>query len=130
MTKALKVVMIVLGVILILMGLINILMPDLVAETHGIAESTGYIKWLGAILGVFFITAGVWVVIVGRDPLRNIYWVKFLITLCILGIVANIYTIGRGYVDFSQVVQHIILDAIFAVALLVLYPWRAARSGE
>jgi hypothetical protein len=130
MTKALKVVMIIFGVIMIIMGLMNLIMPEQVADMHGVAEISGYVKWLSAIAGVCFIAAGVWVVVAGRDPLRNIYWVKFLITLLIIALIANIYAIGQGYVEFSQVVQHIIMDVVFAAALLALYPWRAARFSE
>jgi len=36
----------------------------------------------------------------------------------------------QGTVDFSQDRVGIIEDAVFAVAFLALYPYRAARGGE
>ncbi|MFC1962027.1 hypothetical protein ACFLWN_03165 [Chloroflexota bacterium] len=130
MVTALKITMIIIGVIAILMGLSNIFLPDQVAKIHGIAESASYSKWLAAIIGVFFIAVGVWVVTAGRDPLNHIYWVKFVITLFSLGLLVNIYAIIRGYVSFNQIGAHIIMDAIFVAALLAFYPWRLALRGK
>ena len=60
----------------------------------------------------------------------NIYWVKFAITKTVLFVVVELYLIIQGYVDFNQIVAAIILDGVFAVLFLVLYPWRAARISE
>jgi hypothetical protein len=127
MTTALKVVMIVYGVILILGGLADIVIPDQVAEMYGLGECPGYVKWMAAGMGTILIAAGVWLIAAGRDPLRHIYWVKFVITKSILTVVVTAYSTAQGYVDFSQVMGLIIVDAVFAVAFLALYPWRAAR---
>ena len=83
MIKALKVVMIVFGVLLILMGIINLFMPEQWAEMHGMGGGPSYVKWMAALSGVFVITVGFWVIVAGRDPIRHINWVKFLITFCI-----------------------------------------------
>jgi hypothetical protein len=130
MTRALKVAMIVIGVIMILLGLNCVFNPDGVAEMHGLAESIGAFKWLAAVFGASLITIGVWAIVAGRDPLRNIYMVKLIITLSILFLVVNIYSTIQGYLDFSAVLPHIILDVVFAAALLICYPWRAARHSE
>lgn len=130
MIKALKVTMIVFGVIVVLVGLANIFVPGLWAGMHGMEESTGYLKWLTALIGAVSITAGVWIIVAGRDPLRHIHWVKFAIMWCILALVIHVYSIIKGYVEFSQIAGFIIVDGGFAVALLALYPWRAARSSQ
>ena len=130
MIRALKVVMIVIGVILILIGLSNIFMPDQIGKMHGFTESIGPLRWLAAVLGAIFIAIGVWAIAASRDPLRNIYMVKLLITANVLLLVVNLYSTFQGYLDFSAALPHIILDVVFAVALLVLYPWRAARISE
>ena len=127
MIKALKVVMIVYGAIGLLLGLGLIFMPDQMAGMAGFGEIPGYTKWYMAVLGATFVAACIWVIAAGRDPLRHIYWVKFVVTLPILLLVINAYSIIKGYVDFSQVGTHLILDVIFTVAFLVLYPWRAGR---
>lgn len=129
MIKALKVVMIVYGVVMILLGLASIIMPDKGAELTGFGEIADYTKWYMAILGAGFIAGGIWIIIAGRDPLGNIIWVKFVITLPILLLVINIYSIIKGYVDFSQINAHIIGDVIFAILFLVFYPWRVKESG-
>ena len=83
-----------------------------------------------AMVGISFIAAGVFLIVAGRDPLRHINWVKLAIWWAILAVVAGLYSIVQGYVNFSQVGVTIILDAVFAVAFLVFYPWRQARSAE
>ena len=128
MTKALKILMIVFGAILVLVGLANILFPGQWGEMHGMREGPGYLMWIVALMGVISITVGVWVIIAGRDPLRDINWVKFAITWCILALVIHIYSIIKGYVGFNQVVGFVIIDAVFAILFLALYPWRRARK--
>ena len=130
MIKALKVVLIVYGALMILMGLLDITAHDLVTEMYGFGEVASYVKWMGELIGAIFIAIGVWVIVAGRDPLRHINWVKFVITVSLLAEVVHIHSILVGYVSFSQVGGGIIFDGIFAVALLALYPWRAARSSE
>jgi hypothetical protein len=130
MIKALKVVMIVYGVILICGGLMDIFAHDVVIRMYGLTEVASFVKWMGEIIGAAFIAIGVWVVAASRDPLRDITWVKLVITKGLLTVVVTVHSIIAGFVDFSQVGQIIILDAVFAVAFLVLYPWRAARISE
>ena len=130
MIKALKVVMIVIGVIMILLGLNCVFNPEGMGKMHGFTESIGIVNWLAGVLGANFIAIGVWLIAAGRDPLRNIYIVKLVITLSILLLVFNLYSVSQGYLGFSAVLPHIILDVIFAVALLICYPWRAARISE
>jgi hypothetical protein len=85
----------------------------------------------GYCFGIIIVIAiGVWAIAAGRDPLRNIYMVKLLITLNILLLILSLYSISQGYLDFSAVLVHIILDVVFAVALLALYPWRGTHSSE
>jgi hypothetical protein len=130
MIRALKVVMIVFGVIMILVGLANLIVPDLQTQMHGVPEGPGYTKWMAAMFGAALVIVGVWVIVAGRDPLQHIYWVKFLITWCIVALVIHIYSIIQGYVDFSQAGVSIIIDGVFAVLLLAFYPWRAVRISE
>jgi hypothetical protein len=96
---------------------------------YGFGEVASYVNWMGEIIGAMFIAIGVWVIAAGRDPLRHINWVKFVITVSLLAVVVSAHSILVGYVDFNQVAGSIIFDGIFAVALLALYPWRAARTG-
>ena len=130
MLKALKVTTMIWGAIGVLGGLAYIIIPDQVAELYGFGQIADYVKWLMAFGGAIFIAAGVWVVVAGRDPLRHINWIKFEITKSILVPVVTGYSIIQGYVRFGQVGAILILFAVFAVALLAFYPWRAARSGE
>ena len=130
MTKALRVVLIVYGAILLVMGLGGIIFPDQISGLFGMEEVTDDIIYLATIISTFSISVGIWLIIAGRDPLGNIYWVKFAITKAVLFVVVELYLIIQGYVDFNQIVAAIILDGVFAVLFLALYPWRAARTSE
>ncbi len=130
MIRALKVVMIVWGALVVLSGLGLIVMPDQIREYAILGETAGQAKWIMSLLGAIWIAAGAWVIVASRDPIRHINWVKFVITMSIIAVVAGVYSIIQGYVEFSQVTVSTLFDGIFAVAFLALYPWRAARSSE
>ena len=130
MLKALKVTMIVYGALGILFGLAYIFIPLELGDMFGYEQGPEYVAAFLAVLGVSFIAPCVFLIAAARDPLRHIYWVKFAILFAILMAVIELYSFIRGYLDFSQAGMGIILHAVFAVAFLVLYPWRAARSGE
>ena len=132
MLKALKVTMIVRGVVGILFGLAFIFIPKALGEMFGYATEGGpeYILSFLASLGVFMISVAIFLIAAARDPLRHIYWVKLAILIAILMVVAELYSVIQGYIDFSQAGMGIILNAVFAVAFLVFYPWRAGSISE
>ena len=129
MTLALKVALILYGVIGIVLGLILIALPDQAANMFGFEEIAGVGVYIAALCGISSIAPSVWLIVAGRDPLRHITWVKFAILWSLLAVVAGLYSIIRGAADFSQAGTGIILDGVFAVAFLVLYPYRAAKGG-
>ena len=130
MIRALKVALIVWGVLHILLGLALIVAPYQAASMMGFAELADFGVYIAALWGASLIAASVWLIAAGRDPLRHITWVKFVILLSILGLVVQLYSIVRGAADFSQAGTGIIIDAVFAAAFLVFYPWRAVRSAK
>ena len=130
MTKALKVVMIVYGIVHIFLGLFDIFAHDLVAKMFGFTQVPSYVNWMGEVIGALFTAIGFWVVVASRDPLRNINWVKLIITTASLVLVVGVHSVLVGYVQFSQVGASIVLAGIFVAALLACYPWRAARIVE
>ncbi len=130
MIRGLKVVLIVFGVRNILLGLAFIVTPQLVANGLGFGEIADYVPYLMGIFGLSLIAPSVWLIAAARDPLRHITWVKFGILFMILGVVVQLYSVIQGGVDFSQVGIGIITDGVFGAALLVFYPWRAARSSD
>jgi ABC-type uncharacterized transport system permease subunit len=78
--------------------------------------------------GFIYLATGVFLVIAARDPIKNILWVKFAIAFAALLLVNEVYTVVAGYMDFKQVVSGIAIHAVFAIAFLILYPWRPAKS--
>jgi len=122
--------MIVWGVIGILFGLAWIFAPYELGEMFGYAPGPKYVAAFLASLGGGFIAVSVFVIAAARDPLRNISWVKFAILFSVLGLVTELYSVIREYIDLAQAGMGIIIWAIFVAAFLVFYPWRAARGGE
>ena len=130
MIRGLKVALIVWGVLHILLGLALIVGPYQAASMMGFGEIADFGVYIIPLYGVCLIAPAVWLIVAGRDPLRHISWVKFAILWSILFVVAGLYSIIQGTIDFSQAGTGIIIDAVFAVAFLALYPYRAARGGE
>ena len=124
MIRGLKIVMIIFGAVSVLSGLAHIFIPDQL-----IAEACSAALLAMAMVGVSFVAGGVYLIIAGtRDIIRHIYWVQFAILWAILSVAGGLYSVMRGYVTFEQSMMPIIIDAVFAVALLALYPWRAAKQ--
>jgi hypothetical protein len=128
MVKSLKVTMIVWAVFHIILGLALIFTPDRAADLFGLGEMADYVGYITALLGACYIVVSAWIIVVARDPLRNISWVKFLISLSVLDLIVQLYSLFQGAVDFSQVGTGIITTAVFTAALLAFYPWRKASN--
>lgn len=128
MLKALKVTMIVWGILGILFGLAFIFIPQQLGDMYGFEHGAVSTLYLLGLLGIAWIAASVFLIAAARDPLRHIYWVKFAILGCLLSLAIAIYSLARGFVNFSQARIDIIMYAVFAAAFLVFYPWRKTSS--
>jgi len=129
--KALRVVMIVWAAIAILVGLAYIFFPSQLGEMGGFEKGPAWVHYILALLGICYIAAGAFVIVAAvRDPLKHIMWVQFAIAVAILIVVVAAYSIMRGFVTFEQEGMLLVFNAVFAVALLALYPYRAARSSK
>ena len=129
MIKGLKIVLIIFGVVEILLGLMMIVAPEQAADMAGISDVSDYLRYTMASLGVCLIAPSVFLIVAAGDPLRHINWVKFAILWCILGVAAGLYAFFQGFVTFEQAGMQIIMDAVFAVAFLALYPYGKAKSS-
>jgi len=124
--KGLKVALIIWAAAEILQGLVVIVAPEQGGSMLGFVKSPAYVNNFLALLGLHMIVGGVFLIIAARDPKRNILWVKYAIALVILMVAGNLYSIMRGFVTFNQAGMGLIMDSLFAVILLALYPWRRA----
>ncbi len=130
MIRALKVVMIIGAAIWILLGLALVFAPEQLGAMMGFAKGPEWSPYLHALLGVCYIAGGAFVIVAAvRDPLKHIMWVQFAIVGAILALAVEVYSMMRGFVTFEQVGTGIIIDAVFFVALMALYPWRAAKGS-
>jgi len=129
MTKVLKIALILWGIIHILLGLSFIFIPSQTAAVMGFGKLDSSSIYLGAICGVTFLAAAIWLIIAARDPLSNIMWVKFAILWASLGVVVQLYLVVLGVVGLSQVAYGLVQDFVFAVLFLAFYPYRAIPTG-
>ncbi|MFC1902155.1 hypothetical protein ACFLX3_04435 [Chloroflexota bacterium] len=130
MVKGLRVVMYIYAAILLLSGLAFIFIPDQMASMYDVTAASGFAKFVLLMVGAIYLAAGVWIMVAAREPLRDINWVKFVITKGTLSIIVGIYAIIVGYVNLNPLLTIIILDAILMILLLAFYPWRAAHSSD
>jgi hypothetical protein len=126
MVKGLKVAMIIWAAIAILVGLAYIFIPRQLGEMGGFEKGPAWVAYVLALLGVCFVATGVFVIIAAaQGPLKNIMWVQFSIMMTVLITVVAASAIMRGLVTFAQEGPLLIVNAVFAVVFLALYPWRA-----
>jgi hypothetical protein len=128
MLKALKIAMIVYAVAGLIVGLAEIFIPSEFASWFGLEEGSAAANANAVEIGFAFVALGVFLIIAARDPIKNILWVKYAIAFAALMLVNEIYSIIVGYVDFGQVVSGIAIHGVFAIAFLILYPWRQAKT--
>jgi hypothetical protein len=130
MIKGLKVAMIIWAAIAILVGLAYIFFPSQLGEMGGFEKGPAWVAYVLALLGVCFVATGAFVIVAAvRGPLKHIMWVQFSIVVTILISVVAASAIMRGLVTFSQEGPLLIVNAVFAVVFLALYPWRAKPSN-
>jgi len=130
MIRALKVAMVVWGVIGILFGLAFVFAPEQLGNMLSYEKGPAYIPYFLGALGISYIAGSFFLILAAQDPIRHINWVKYAISWNLLSIVVGLYSISRGFVVFEQAGMGIILDAVFAVIFLILYPWRLGRVSQ
>jgi hypothetical protein len=122
--------MIIWAAIAILVGLAYIFFPSQLGEMGGFEKGPAWVPYILALLGICFVATGAFVIVAAaRDTLKHIMWVQFAIAVAVLIVVVAASSIMRGLVTFSQEGPLLIVNAVFAVVFLALYPWRA-KSGS
>jgi hypothetical protein len=129
MLRALKVMMIVWSAVVILLGLAYIFFPVQLGEMGDFEKAPVWVEYILALVGICYIAAGAFVIMASRDPLKHIMWVQFAIAMAILEVIIVASSIGRGLVTFNQEGIALIVNAVFAVIFLVLYPRRKIKTS-
>ncbi len=128
MIKGLRVTMILWGAVNILVGLAFILAPQPLLAMDGFEEGPAYFSYFLAYLGNALLVSGAMMLIAARDPLQHIMWVQLAVAWSLLDALAALYFLIHGTVHFSQMGWIPIIDALFVLAFLVLYPRHNARA--
>ncbi|MDD4874348.1 MAG: hypothetical protein PHE15_05170 [Dehalococcoidales bacterium] len=120
--RNIKATLIIAGAIYIAEGIVLLVAPDRIASLYNFEVLTDSMSYLMAIIGSAFISAGVWFIMTVLDPLRNINAIRFAILWTSLLVIGPLYSLWQGYVEIGQVWFEMILNAVFAIALLIFYP--------
>ena len=124
MIRGLKITMVAYGIMGIMTGLAFIFIPRQLGEILGFAKGPDFLSVLCAMLGASFIASSVFLIAAGKDPLRHIYWARSAILLALLMIAVLLFSFFRGLLDIRQAAMVIPMHAVFAIALIIFYPWR------
>lgn len=124
MIRGLRTTMIAYGILGIMTGLAFIFIPRQLGDILGFAKGPDFLSVLCAMLGVSFISSSAFLIAAGKDPLRHISWARFAIVLALLMIAVLLSSFFRGLIDIRQAAMVVPMHAVFAIALLIFYPWR------
>ncbi len=120
----LKIALVIYGAIYITQGIVLLVAPERMADMYGFGEVNDRVAYLMAVTGAAFIAAGVWFAMTFLDPVHNINSVRFAILWAGLLLVMPLYGLWQGYIEIGQVWLGLILNAIFAAAFLIFYPYQ------
>jgi len=128
--RGLGITMIACGITGIMTGLAFIFIPRQLGDILGFAKGPDFLSVLCAMLGASFISSSVFLIAAGKDPLRHISWARSAIVLALLMMSVLLYSFLRGLIDVRQAAMVVSMHAVFAIALLVFYPWRGRAKKE
>jgi hypothetical protein len=119
----LKIALVLYGALYIALGIVLLLAPDRAGESlYGFNLIDNDLRYIMAIGGAAFITAGVWFAMTFLDPVRNINSVRFAILWAGLMFIVPLFALSKGYIEVGQIWLGVIVNAIFAAAFLIYYP--------
>jgi hypothetical protein len=129
MTKVLKVLVIIYSIIFIAIGVLAIAFPEQAADMVGFNDVSDLARYYMGAAGTIWIAVGIWGIIAAFNLLKNIIVVKLLITAGLLSSIGQIVFAIQGYADFSDLLVGILIDGVFAILLLICYPWKASQTS-
>jgi hypothetical protein len=119
----LKIALVIYGALYIALGIVLLVAPDRAGESlYGFTSMNDSLRYLMAIGGAAFITAGVWFAMTFLDPVRNINSVRFAILWAGLMFIVPLFALSKGYIEVGQIWLGLIINAVFAAAFLIYYP--------
>jgi hypothetical protein len=129
MNKVLKVLVFIYSIVFIAIGVLAIAFPSQSADMAGFSDVSDLARYYMGAAGTIWIAVGIWGIIGAFNLLKNIIVVKLLITAGLFSAIGQIVFAIQGYADFSDLLVGIIIDGVFAILLLIFYPWKASQSS-
>jgi hypothetical protein len=125
MIKALRVIVIIFGIGLVASGVLTAIFPQQSLDLTGLEGLTDTVRlWMG-VAGAAWVAIGAWGIIAAAgNLLKNLVIVKVMITKGLLATIVMLIVMLQDYVSFSDVAVMLVPDAVFAILLLICYPWR------
>jgi len=126
----LKVLMVILGLVRVVFGAFILLAPGQFLDTMGLGTLSDTARFFMGAVGVAWISVGAWAIYAVGDLARNIIAVKLVITMELLNAAGMVYSGAIGFMSFGDMALPIALAGVFAVLLLIFYPWRAGQPAK
>jgi hypothetical protein len=117
------------AIALAIAGVLNMVIPEQMMKLLGIDSLSDSARTVTLLVGGAYAAAGVWAAVAARDLLKNLIWVKFLITKALLSDVSMLYLGIQGYSELGDTLWFIIIDLVFVALCLAFYPWRARQRA-
>lgn len=109
------------GVGAALFGLSYLLFPREMSSLQGGEIATPYLLATKMALGATILVAGAFAAIAARQPLPDLVWVRFAITIAALLFGVSVYSGLVLFSDLGQAAVGLAIHGVFGVALLVFY---------
>ncbi len=125
--RGLKIVMIGGGGLETLIGIVCIFAPAKLSALMGHGGTAIGASYL-SLFGVCITIPSIFIMLAGRDPLQYFSWVRFATVWAVASVIILILSIIRDFATFSEIGGNLVLDFLFAVVYLALYPWGIKSS--
>lgn len=122
MTGALKVTLIVAAIVSFIFGVMFLIIPDWTGALFNFPEFPQEVRYMLGMWGAVYIAFGVGFVLAARDPARHRTWVQAGVVSYALSLVMTIYYLLRGTIGWDIATVPFIIQIVFLIALVVLYP--------
>ena len=117
----------VIGVIQIILGVFHLFAPEFFLKSTGHTIPQDDIYYPLAMLAARFIAYGIALLYIAKEPLKYILWIKFMVLIQVIDLVAGLFYTLSGVVNIADSAFPI-FNATWIIILLVL--WMPKKANQ
>ena|SRR3990172_1568749 len=126
----LKVILFADGVVLTAIGLGLMFATGIMFDAFGFIDMPAGVYYIVSMWGALMATMGIGYLLASRDPAASTTWVLTGLARAALEVGVSVAYMVGGHVSAQNALFGAFLAAWFALAYLVLFPWRRKKVGE